>query len=47
MPFSNFFQRRSRLQAYRQAKREFALITDRELADMGIKRYQLEAHLPR
>jgi uncharacterized protein YjiS (DUF1127 family) len=46
MPFSSFFNRRSRLQAYRQAKRDLELITDHDLADMGIKRYQLEAHLP-
>ena len=47
MPFSEFFNRRSRLQAYHQAKLDLELITDRDLADMGIKRYQLEAALPR
>ena len=47
MPFSNFFNRRSRLQAYRQAKRDLELISESDLADMGIKRYQLEAALPR
>jgi uncharacterized protein YjiS (DUF1127 family) len=47
MPFSKFFDRRSRLQAYRRAKREVEMISDRDLADMGIKRYQLEITLPR
>ncbi len=43
MPFFRFFSRRTSQQAYRLASREFAAISDRDLADMGIKRYQLEA----
>ena len=31
------------MQAYRQARREVEMISDADLADMGIKRYQLEA----
>ena len=42
MPFFKFLSRRTRQQAYCQASREFAAISDRDLADMGIKRYQLE-----
>ena len=47
MPFSEFFNRRSRLQAYHKARQDLEMISDRDLADMGIKRYQLEAALPR
>ena len=47
MPFSKFFNRRSRLQAYTRAKQDIEMISDRDLADMGIKRYQLETALPR
>ena len=31
------------MQAYRQARREVEMISDADLADMGIKRYHLEA----
>ncbi len=43
MPLFEFLSRRTRERAYRQARREFEAISDRDLADMGIKRYQLEA----
>lgn len=43
MPLFKFFSRRNRMQAYRQARREVEMISDADLADMGIKRYQLEA----
>ena len=43
MPLFKFLSRRNRMQAYRQARREIDMISDRDLADMGIKRYQLEA----
>jgi uncharacterized protein YjiS (DUF1127 family) len=43
MPLFKYLSRRTRQQAYRQARREFEAISDRDLADMGIKRYQLEA----
>jgi len=43
MPFNKFFERKRRLQAYRKARHDLELISDRDLADMGIKRYQLEA----
>jgi uncharacterized protein YjiS (DUF1127 family) len=43
MPLFKFLSRRTRQQAYRKARREFEAISDRDLADMGIKRYQLEA----
>jgi uncharacterized protein YjiS (DUF1127 family) len=47
MPLFKFLSRRNRMQAYHQARREMELISDADLADMGIKRYQLEAALPR
>jgi uncharacterized protein YjiS (DUF1127 family) len=43
MPFSKFFERKRRLRAYLKARQELDLISDRDLADMGIKRYELEA----
>jgi uncharacterized protein YjiS (DUF1127 family) len=43
MPLFNFLRRRERLKAYLQACREIEMISDADLADMGIKRYQLEA----
>jgi uncharacterized protein YjiS (DUF1127 family) len=43
MPLFKFFSRRDRLKAYRQARKEIEMISDADLADMGIKRYQLEA----
>ena len=43
MPLFKFLSRRNRMQAYRQARREIELFSDADLADMGIKRYQLEA----
>ncbi len=43
MPLSNFFRRRVRLQLYRQTRQELEMISDRDLADMGIRRYQLGA----
>ena len=43
MPFLNFLSRRNRRLASRQATRDMEMISDRDLADMGIKRYQLEA----
>ncbi|MDP1701514.1 MAG: hypothetical protein Q8L53_11240 [Aestuariivirga sp.] len=43
MPLFKFLSRRNRMQAYRQARREAEMISDADLADMGIKRYQLEA----
>ena len=41
MPLFKFLSRRNRLKAYRQARREVEMISDADLADMGIKRYQL------
>jgi len=43
MPLFKFLSRRNRMQAYRQARREVEMISDADLADMGIKRYHLEA----
>ena len=43
MPLFKLLSRRHRKQAYLQAVREIEMISDRDLADMGIKRYQLEA----
>lgn len=43
MPLFKYLNRRNRLKAYRQARREIEMISDADLADMGIKRYQLEA----
>ena len=47
MPLFQLLSRKSRMQAYHQARREMEMISDADLADMGIKRYQLEAALPR
>ena len=43
MPLFKFLSRRNRMRAYRQARKEMEMISDADLADMGIKRYQLEA----
>ena len=43
MPLFKFLSRRNRMQAYRQARREIEMLSDADLADMGIKRYKLEA----
>ena len=43
LPLFKFLSRRNCLKAYRQARREVEMISDADLADMGIKRYQLEA----
>ena len=43
MPLFKFLSRRNRMQAYRQARREIEMFSDADLADMGIKRYELEA----
>jgi uncharacterized protein YjiS (DUF1127 family) len=43
MPLFKFLSRRNRMQANRQAAKEVEMISDADLADMGIKRYQLEA----
>ncbi len=43
MPLFKFLSRRNQMQAYRQARREVDMLSDADLADMGIKRYQLEA----
>ena len=43
MPLFKLLSRRHSRQAYRQAAKEIEMISDRDLADMGIKRYQLEA----
>ena len=38
MPLFKFLSRRNRMQAYRQARKEMEMISDADLADMGIKR---------
>ena len=43
MPLFKFLSRRQRMLAYRQVRKEMEMISDADLADMGIKRYQLEA----
>jgi uncharacterized protein YjiS (DUF1127 family) len=43
MPLFKYLSRRNRLKAYRQARQEAEMLSDADLADMGIKRYQLEA----
>jgi uncharacterized protein YjiS (DUF1127 family) len=42
MKLSGFVQRIQQRQARRQTLNQFARLTDVDLADMGIKRYQLE-----
>ena len=42
MPLFKLLSRRHSRQAYRQARKEVEMISDADLADMGIKRYQLE-----
>jgi uncharacterized protein YjiS (DUF1127 family) len=39
--FGRLMQRRSRFKAYAAQQREMAALTDADLADIGIKRYQL------
>ena len=41
MPSTQFVSRRQRLRDYLQTRREMEMISDRDLADMGVKRYQL------
>ena len=41
MPSTQFASRRQRLRDYLQTRREMEMISDRDLADMGVKRYQL------
>jgi uncharacterized protein YjiS (DUF1127 family) len=41
MPLSDLLRRRVRLQAYRKTRAELETISNVDLADMGIKRYQL------
>ncbi len=43
MPSTNSVSRRQRLRIYLQTRREMEMISDRDLADMGVKRYQLGA----
>jgi uncharacterized protein YjiS (DUF1127 family) len=45
MSFRGFLQRQKQLKARRQTENQFARLTDVDLADMGIKRYQLETDL--
>jgi uncharacterized protein YjiS (DUF1127 family) len=39
--FENLFYRRNRLNHYRQVRAELEMMSDADLADAGIKRYQL------
>jgi uncharacterized protein YjiS (DUF1127 family) len=41
MPLNDFLFRRNRLQAYRKTRQEMETISNADLADMGVKRYQL------
>jgi uncharacterized protein YjiS (DUF1127 family) len=45
MVFRGFLQRHKQLKARRQTENQFARLTEVDLADMGIKRYQLETNL--
>lgn len=45
MMFRNLVERIKQRQVRRQTVNQFASLTDVDLADMGIKRYQLEANL--
>jgi uncharacterized protein YjiS (DUF1127 family) len=47
MLFRGFLERQKQLKARRQTEHQFARLTDVDLADMGLKRYQLEAILQR
>jgi uncharacterized protein YjiS (DUF1127 family) len=42
MSLRGFLQRQRQLKARRQTEHQFARLTDVDLADMGIKRYQLD-----
>jgi uncharacterized protein YjiS (DUF1127 family) len=42
MLFDEFLKRRARQRALRQCRDAIAMISDRDLADMGIKRHQLD-----
>lgn len=44
MKLPGFVQRLKQRQARQQRLNQFARLTDVDLADMGIKRYQLETH---
>jgi uncharacterized protein YjiS (DUF1127 family) len=45
MLFRSLLQRHKQLKAKRQTQNHLAYLTDVDLADMGIKRYQLETNL--
>ena len=45
MPLFKFLSRRNRMQAYRQARKEMEMISDADLADMGIKLVALDTHV--
>jgi uncharacterized protein YjiS (DUF1127 family) len=45
MMIRGFVQRIQQRQARRQTQNQFARLTDVDLADMGIKRYQLDTNL--
>lgn len=45
MLFRGFLQRQKQRQAIREKQNQFARLTNVDLADMGLKRYQLEANL--
>lgn len=39
--FGRYLERRSRLASYRNTRSEVEALSDADLADMGVKRYQL------
>ena len=39
--FGRLLERRSRMQGYQAQRREIESLSDTDLADMGVKRYQL------
>jgi uncharacterized protein YjiS (DUF1127 family) len=39
--FTELLQRRAKLRAYRQVREDLDRLSERDLADMGLKRYQL------
>lgn len=41
MLLTDLLSRRNRLQAYRRIRQEMETISNADLADMGVKRYQL------
>ncbi len=41
MPLKDLWRRRTRLQSYRKTRQELETLSDADLADMGVKRYQL------